>query len=76
MSEEKELYEDMQPDAASEEKAEEILEDEALAEEATCEKGGEDNDQSADTAEDQAKGKTTEKKACSVRRRKIKRMKR
>lgn len=62
MSEEKELYEDMQPDAASEEKAEEILEDEALAEEATCEKGGEDNDQSADTAEDQAKGKTTEKK--------------
>ena len=38
MSEEKELYEEMQPDAASEEKAEEILEedDKALAEEATC----------------------------------------
>lgn len=42
MSEEKELYEEMQPDAASEEKAEEILEedDKALAEEATCEEAG------------------------------------
>ena len=44
MSEEKELYEEMQPDAASEEKAEEILEedDKALAEEATCEEAVEE----------------------------------
>ena len=44
MSEEKELYEEMQPDTASDEKAEEILEedDKALAEEATCEEPGED----------------------------------
>ena len=68
MSEEKELYEEMQPDAASEEKAEEILEedDKALAEEATCEEDVEEDDQAAEAAEgqteEQAKGKTAEKK--------------
>lgn len=71
MSEEKELYKEMQPDAASEEKAEEILEedDKALAEEATCEEAGEADDQSAEETKeqtdgqaDQEKGKTTEKK--------------
>lgn len=68
MSEEKELYEEMQPDAASEEKAEEILEedDKALAEEATCEEAVEEDDQAVETAEgqtgEQAKGKTAEKK--------------
>ena len=68
MSEEKELYEEMQPDAASEEKAEEILEedDKALAEEATCEEAVEADDQAAEAAEgqteEQAKGKTAEKK--------------
>lgn len=68
MSEEKELYEEMQPDAASEEKTEDILEedDRALAEEATCEEAGDDEDQDAETAEgqtdEQAKGKTAEKK--------------
>ena len=68
MSEEKELYEEMQPDAASEEKAEEILEedDKALAEEATCEEAVEEDDQAAEAAEgqteEQAKGKTAEKK--------------
>lgn len=68
MSEEKELYEEMQPDTASEEKAEEILEedDKALAEEATCEEAGEEEGQAAETTEssteEQAKGKTAEKK--------------
>lgn len=71
MSEEKELYEEMQPDAASEEKAEEILEedDKALAEEATCEEPGEDDDQADEETEgrteeqaDQTKGKSSEKK--------------
>lgn len=71
MSEEKELYEEMQPDAASEEKAEEILEedDKALAEEATCEEACEADDRSAEETEeqtdgqaDQGKGKSTEKK--------------
>ena len=68
MSEEKELYEEMQPDAASEEKAEEILEedDKALAEEATCEETCEADDRSAEETEEQtdgqAKGKTAEKK--------------
>lgn len=71
MSEEKELYEEMQPDAASEEKAEEILEedDKALAEEATCEEPGDDDDQADEETEgrteeqaDQTKGKSSEKK--------------
>ena len=68
MSEEKELYEEMQPDAASEEKAEEILEedDKALAEEATCEEAVEEDDQAAEAAEgqteEQEKAKTAEKK--------------
>ena len=71
MSEEKELYEEMQPDAASAEKAEEILEedDKALAEEGTCEEAGEADNRSAEETEeqtdgqaDQGKGKSTEKK--------------
>ena len=71
MSEEKELYEEMQPDTASDEKAEEILEedDKALAEEATCEEPGEDDDQADEETEgrteeqaDQTKGKSSEKK--------------
>ena len=71
MSEEKELYEEMQPDTASDEKAEEILEedDKALAEEATCEEPGEDDDQADEETEgrteeqaDQKKGKSSEKK--------------
>ena len=50
MSEEKELYEEMQPDTASDEKAEEILEEDE-------------------------KASHLRKKACSVRRKKIKKMK-